>query len=83
MIEEQVRPKNMSDTSPSREESIEIEELQHLARTIARAESLNNDVEVLLRKTPRNFKKFKESLLDIHKKTSRLILLLKPSGLNE
>jgi tryptophan 2,3-dioxygenase len=83
MNEKQVRTKNMSDTSPSREESIEIEGLQHLARMIIRAESLNNDVEVLLRKTPRNFKKFNESLLDIHKKTSRLILLLKPSELIE
>ena len=71
--------RTLSDTAPSNAEDVEIEFLQHLARTIARAEKLNNDVEELWRKTSPEFNEFKATLLEIHEKTSRLALLAKPS----
>jgi hypothetical protein len=72
--------RTMSETGPSNDESISIDELQYLARTIARAENLNRQVEVLIRRTSQvNLKDFKEALLDIHQISSRLVLLAKPA----
>lgn len=76
--------RTMSDTGPSRDESICIDDLQYLARTIARAQKLNEEVEGLIRRTSRcDLEDFKEALLDIHQISSRLVLLAQPALLGK
>ena len=60
--------RTLSDTAPSNAEDVEIEFLQHLARTIARAEKLNNDVEELWRKRHLSSKSLKRRFWKFMKK---------------
>ena len=77
---ENEKKRTILDTSPTNDESISIDELQYLARTISRAQKLNQEVESLIRRTsPSSFENFYEALLDIHKISSRLVLLVQPA----